>query len=148
MFSHPTLRRAGAVALGALLLGTAPAALFAETPADTIVLADAIDDIVSLDPHEACEFSGLDVVNNTYDGLVELDPTRPGELVPGLAESWSVAADGLTYTFKMKAGVTFASGNPVTADDAAYSLQRAVKLNRTPAFILNQSAGRRKPWTA
>ena len=141
-------RRAGAVALGALLLGTAPAALFAETPADTIVLADAIDDIVSLDPHEAYEFSGLDVVNNTYDGLVELDPTRPGELVPGLAESWSVAADGLTYTFKMKAGVTFASGNPVTADDAAYSLQRAVKLNRTPAFILNQSAGRRKPWTA
>ena len=143
MFSHPTLRRAGAVALGALLLGTAPAALFAETPADTIVLADAIDDIVSLDPHEAYEFSGLDVVNNTYDGLVELDPTRPGELVPGLAESWSVAADGLTYTFKMKAGVSFASGNPVTADDAAYSLQRAVKLNKTPAFILNQFG-----WTA
>lgn len=55
----PSFRRFGAVAVSALLLGTAPMALFAETPADTLVIADAIDDIVSLDPHEAYEFSGL-----------------------------------------------------------------------------------------
>jgi peptide/nickel transport system substrate-binding protein len=139
----PNFSRLGAVAIAALMLGTAPAALFAETPADTIVMADAIDDIVSLDPHEAYEFSGLDVVNNVYDGLIELDPTQPGVLLPGLAESWSVADDGMTYTFKMKSGVTFASGNPVTAADAAGSLQRAVKINKTPAFILNQFG-----WTA
>lgn len=139
----PNLSRLGAVALAGLLVGTAPAALFAETPADTIVIADAIDDIVSLDPHEAYEFSGVDVVNNVYDGLIELDPTKPGELQPGLAESWTVAEDGMTYTFKMKSGVTFASGNPVTAGDAAGSLQRAVKINKTPAFILNQFG-----WTA
>ena len=136
------LRRAGAVGFAALLLGAAPAALLAATPADTLVIADAIDDIVSLDPHEAYEFSGLDVVNNVYDGLIELDPVSK-QLVPGLAESWSVAEDGMTYTFKMKPGVTFASGNPVTAADAAYSLQRAIKINKTPAFILNQFG-----WTA
>jgi peptide/nickel transport system substrate-binding protein len=140
---EPTLRRFGAVAMASLMLGTAPAALFAETPADTLVIADAIDDIVSLDPHEAYEFSGLDVVNNVYDGLIELDPTKPGELVPGLAESWTVSEDGLTYSFKMKPGLMFASGNPVRAEDAAYSLQRAVKLNKSPAFILNQFG-----WTA
>ncbi len=140
---EPALRRVGALAMTALLLGTAPTALFAETPADTLVIADAIDDIVSLDPAEAYEFSGLDVVNNVYNGLIELDPTKPGELVPGLAESWSVSEDGLTYTFKMKSGLMFASGNPVTAADAAYSLQRVVKLNKTPAFILNQFG-----WTA
>lgn len=139
----PSFRRFGAVAVSALLLGAAPMALFAATPADTLVIADAIDDIVSLDPHEAYEFSGLDVVNNTYDGLVELDPTKPGELVPGLAESWSASDDGLTFTFKMKAGLTFSSGNPVRAEDAAFSLQRAVKINKTPAFILNQFG-----WTA
>ena len=132
-----SFRNIGTAAVAALMLGTAPAALFAETPADTLVIADAIDDIVSLDPHEAYEFSGLDVVNNTYDGLVELDPAGAG-MVPGLAESWSVSDDGLTFSFKMKSGVTFASGNPVRAEDAAYSLQRAVKLNKTPAFILNQ----------
>ena len=138
MLFDPTIRRAGALVVAALMLGAAPSALFAATPADTLVIADEIDDIVSLDPHEAYEFSGLDVINNTYDGLIELDPTKPGELVAGLAESWSVADDGLTYSFKMKAGLTFSSGNPVRAQDAAYSLQRAVKLDKSPAFILNQ----------
>jgi peptide/nickel transport system substrate-binding protein len=142
MIHQPMLRRVGAVAIAALMLGTAPAALFAETPADTLVIASAIDDIVSLDPHEAYEFSGLDLVNNTYDGLVEINPETL-QLEPGLAESWTVAEDGMTYTFKMKAGITFSSGNPVRAEDAAYSLQRAVKLNKTPAFILNQFG-----WTA
>lgn len=134
----PSFRTMGAFALSTLFLGAAPAALFAETPADTLVIADAIDDIVSLDPHEAFEFSGTDIINNTYDSLIELDPTKPGELLPGLAESWDVSEDGLTYTFKMKAGITFASGNPVRAEDAAWSLQRVVKLNKNPAFIINQ----------
>ncbi len=143
MLLDPSLRRAGLAALSALMLSTAPAVLLAETPPDTLVIADAIDDIVSLDPHEAYEFSGLDVVNNVYDGLVELDPAKPGEPIPGLAESWAVAEDGMTFTFKMKPGLTFSSGNPVTAEDAAFSLQRAVKLNKSPAFILNQFG-----WTA
>ena len=133
----PFVRKAGVASVAALLLGAAPTALFAETPADTLVIANAIDDIVSLDPGEAYEFSGLDLINNVYDGLVELNPTTL-EMEPGLAESWSVAEDGLTYTFKMKAGLTFSSGNPVTAEAAAWSLQRAVKINKTPAFILNQ----------
>ena len=138
----PFARKASAVSMAALLLTAAPTALFAATPADTLVIAEAIDDIVSLDPGEAYEFSGLDLVNNTYDGLVEINPTTL-ELEPGLAASWSVADDGMTYSFKMKSGITFASGNPVTADAAAYSLQRAVKINKTPAFILNQFG-----WTA
>lgn len=143
MSFHRRLTGFSLVAASALMLSTAPSALFAETPADTIVIADAIDDIVSLDPHEAYEFSGLDVVNNTYDGLIELDPNQPGVLQPGLAESWAVGEDGMTFTFKMKPGLTFASGNPVTAEDAAGSLRRAVKINKTPAFILNQFG-----WTA
>ncbi|GAB5467780.1 MAG: ABC transporter substrate-binding protein [Rhodospirillales bacterium] len=113
-------------------------ALQAETPADTLVIADKIDDIVSIDPAESFEFSGNDMLNNVYDTLVELNPADLGPLVPGLAESWSLSDDGKTYTFKMRDGVTFHSGNPVTAEDAAWSLQRAVKLNKTPAFILTQ----------
>jgi peptide/nickel transport system substrate-binding protein len=129
---------ARAAAVAVLMIGTSPMALMAETPADTLVVADAIDDIVSIDPHEAFEFSGVDLNNNVYDTLVELDPSKPGELVPGLAESWSVADDGMTYTFKIKSGITFSSGNPLTAEDAAGSLRRVVKLNKTPAFILTQ----------
>ncbi|NJM83262.1 MAG: ABC transporter substrate-binding protein [Tabrizicola sp.] len=129
---------ARAAALAVLLAGASPMALMAETPADTLVLADAIDDIVSIDPHEAFEFSGVDMNNNVYDTLIELDPVKPDELVPGLAESWTVSDDGMTYTFKMKSGITFSSGNPVTAEDAALSLRRVVKLNKTPAFIITQ----------
>ncbi len=127
-----------AAVLAVLMAGTAPMALLAETPADTLVVADAIDDIVSIDPHEAFEFSGVDLNNNVYDTLIELDPVTPDQLVPGLAESWAVADDGVTYTFKVKSGITFSSGNPLTAEDAALSLRRVVKLNKTPAFILTQ----------
>jgi peptide/nickel transport system substrate-binding protein len=125
---------AAALALG---LAVAPAVM-AETPADTLVIADKIDDIVSLDPAESFEFSGNDLLNNVYDSLIELDPADLGPLVPGLAESWEVGEDGMTYTFKMREGAKFHSGNPVTAEDAAWSLQRAVILNKTPAFILTQ----------
>ncbi|QDL91275.1 ABC transporter substrate-binding protein [Paroceanicella profunda] len=138
MIFNPLLRKAGPAVMAALLLGAAPQAMMAETPADTLVIADAIDDIVSLDPAEAFEWSGGNLLNNVYDTLVELDPANLGPLVPGLAESWEVADDGLTYTFKMRSDAKFASGNPVTAEDAAWTLQRAVKLDKTPSFILTQ----------
>ena len=111
----------------------------AETPADTLVIADTIDDIVSLDPAESFEFSGQDALNNVYDRLIQHPcPRNNFALEPGLAESWSVSDDGKTYTFKMKEGLKFHSGNPMTAEDAAWSLQRVVKLNKTPSFILTQ----------
>ena len=116
----------------------APLPAWAETPADTLVIADKIDDIISFDPAESFEFSGNDMLNNVYDTLVELDPKNLGPLVPGIAESWSLADDGVTYTFRIRQGVTFHSGNPVTAEDAAWSLQRAVILEKTPSFILTQ----------
>ena len=130
------------IAIATLLASTAlvvphPSA-FAETPADTLVVADKIDDIVSLDPAESFEFSGNDLVNNVYDTLIELDPANLGELVPGVAQSWDVDEAGTTYTFQIAPDRTFHSGNPVTAADAAYSIQRAIKLDKTPAFILNQ----------
>ena len=55
-----------------------------------------------------------------------------------VAESWQIADDGKTYTFKVRDGITFHSGNPLTAADAVFSLQRVVKLDKTPAFILSQ----------
>ncbi len=130
-------RLALGTALAALaLLGAAPAVL-AETPADTLVIANGIDDLISLDPAQAFEFSGLDQINNIYETLVEIDPATL-QPVPGLAESWTVSEDGQTFTFKIRQGRVFASGNPVTAKDAAFSIQRAVRLNQSPAFILTQ----------
>jgi peptide/nickel transport system substrate-binding protein len=122
------------LAAAVLLAGPALAA----TPKDTIVMAKQIDDIISLDPAESFEFSGSEAVGNVYERLIAYDFKNVSQLKGELAESWSVGADGKTYTFKMKKGIKFHSGNPVTAGDAAYSLQRAVILNKSPGFILTQ----------
>ena len=58
---------------GALLMSVAPAAVMAATPADTLVVAQNIDDIVSIDPGEAYEFSSGEYVTQTYDRLVQYD---------------------------------------------------------------------------
>jgi peptide/nickel transport system substrate-binding protein len=55
-----------------------------------------------------------------------------------LAESWDISPDGLRFTFRLRAGQVFDSGAPVTAEDAAFSLQRAVILGKAPSFILTQ----------
>ena len=129
-------RLLASAAVAALVLAGVPA--FADTPADTLVQAWAIDDIITLDPGEAFEISTGEITGNTYDMLVRLDINDTTKVVGGIAESWTVSDDGLTYTFKLKPGLKFASGNPITAEDVAWSFERAVKLNKSPAFILQQ----------
>ncbi|ASY69955.1 ABC transporter substrate-binding protein [Sinorhizobium fredii] len=121
----------------ALAMGAAQPA-FAETPKDTLVEGFAFDDIITMDPGEAFELSTAEVTSNTYSLLVRLDLNDTSKVVGDLAESWTVSDDGLTYTFKLKQGMKFASGNPITAEDVAYSFERAVKLDKSPAFILTQ----------
>ena len=111
--SRPRVWLAGA-ALSAML-AAAPA--FAETPADTLIEAFAIDDIITMDPGEAFELSTAEVTSNTYDLLVRLDLEDTSKVKGDLTESWTVSDDGLTYTFKLKPGLKFASGNPLTAAD-------------------------------
>lgn len=132
--AHSRVWLAGA-AFSAMLVA-APA--LAETPPDTLVEVFAIDDIITMDPGEAFELSTAEVTSNTYDLLVRLDLDDTSKVKGDLAESWTVSDDGMTYTFKLKPGMTFASGNPITAADVAYSFERAVKLNKSPAFILQQ----------
>jgi peptide/nickel transport system substrate-binding protein len=110
----------------------------AATPKDTLVQALAFDDIITMDPAESFEISAGEIMGNTYDRLVRLNVANPSELVGDIAKSWKVGEDGKTYSFELKPGLKFASGNPVTADDVAWSLQRAILLNKTPAFILAQ----------
>ncbi|TPI14882.1 ABC transporter substrate-binding protein [Mesorhizobium sp. B4-1-3] len=130
--------RSRALLAGAALSALLVAPAFAVTPADTLVEGFAIDDIISMDPGEAFELSTAEVTGNTYDLLVRLDLSDTSKVKGDLAESWTVSDDGLTYTFKLKPGMKFASGNPITAADVAYSFERAVKLDKSPAFIINQ----------
>ena len=125
-----------ALAAAALMASTLP--LHAATPKDTLVVASAFDDIISLDPAEAFEISAGELMGNGYDRLIRYDVKDPSKLVADLAKSWKVDADGKTYTFELKPGLKFASGNALSAEDVVFSLQRAVLLDKTPAFILTQ----------
>jgi peptide/nickel transport system substrate-binding protein len=133
----PLARRLlGAAAIAALCVGVAP--VNAATPKDTLVIAWAIDDIITMDPAESFEISAGEIMGNGYDRLLRFDISDPSKLLPDVAKSWTVSPDGKTYTFELKDGLKFASGNPLTAEDVAFSLQRAVILDKTPAFILTQ----------
>ena len=83
----------------------------------TLVMVMTLDDVVTLDPHHAYETTNLMIHANTYDTLVEYRPTDLTQVAPRLADEWTVSDDGLVYTFKLHPGVTFTSGNPVTAED-------------------------------
>lgn len=131
---------AGAVLSIAATVITVPGMqAWAATPPNMLVIANRIDDITTLDPAESFEFAGSDVSRNVYGKLVNFDPLNlDAGYEPDLAESWTVSDDGRTITFTMREGVKFHSGNPVTAEDAEFSLRRAVLLNKTPSFILTQ----------
>jgi peptide/nickel transport system substrate-binding protein len=111
----------------------------AATPKNIVVMAKSIDDIVgAFDPQESYENTNNEVCGNVYRKLVAPDPADANKIIGDLAEKWEISKDGLTFNFQLRRGVLFESGKPVTAEDAAFSLQRAVKMNKTPAFILKQ----------
>ena len=119
-------------------MATSFSAVQAATPPDTLVQAWQIDDIISLDPAEMFEFSASEITGNTYERLINYDPKDVSKIYGEVAESWTVSPDGKTFTFKIRPNKKFASGNPITAEDVVFSLQRAVMLDKSPAFILGQ----------
>jgi peptide/nickel transport system substrate-binding protein len=122
---------------------TMPVALWgfgagAATPRDTAVIAKQIDDIITLDPGEVYELSGIEIVTNIYDRLLRYEAEDLTKMVGGVAASWTVSADGRAFAFKIRPGLKFMSGAPITAEDCAFSLQRVVILDKPSAFLVTQ----------
>lgn len=79
-------------------------------------------DPVGLDPHKTQATSSRNMLENVFDTLVMFNSNM--EIVPALAESWTTSEDGLTWTFKLRPGVTFHNGEPLKASDVAFSIER------------------------
>jgi len=77
-----------------------------------------------LDPQKTTEFYAAAL--NCFDRLVEAVTTGPSksEIVPGLAEKWTISADGLVYTFQLRKNVKFQNGEIFKADDVLYTFDR------------------------
>jgi peptide/nickel transport system substrate-binding protein len=122
------LSRLSAAALVAALGLAAPAAE-ARTPADALVMAYNIDAISTFDPAQIGEVVTDELLNNICDPLVFQGQIDATQFVPGLAERWEVLNNGRTIRFHLRPNLRHPSGNPVTAQDAAWSMQRTLWLN-------------------
>ena len=79
----------------------------------------------SLDPQRLTDEAGLNVAQMLYEGLVRLNEKE--ELVPAGAESWTVSPDGLKWTFKIRKGMKWSNGDPVTAKDYFNGVKRGME---------------------
>ena len=108
----------------------------ADTPADQLVVGFSMSNILTLDPAAITGRETVQVLANVYEGLVALDAVNRSKVNPRLAESWTVADDKMSITFKLRQGAVFSSGNPVMAEDVVWSLKRLMKLNLAQASFL------------
>jgi ABC-type transport system substrate-binding protein len=89
--------------------------LFSEAPA-------------SLDPSDVASVYDSLPVNQIFDGLVTINPSL--NVVPALAETWTISRDGLVYTFQLRSGVRFHDGSPLTAEDVVFTFRHALDPRR------------------
>jgi peptide/nickel transport system substrate-binding protein len=107
---------------GALIMSTAITPAYA---ARTDIKIGLVLEPPNLDPTAGAAAAIDEVVYaNVFEGLTRFDPN--GAVIPALAESWDISADGLTYTFKLHTGVKFHDGTTFDAEDVKFSFDRAV----------------------
>lgn len=96
---------------------------------DTLIMGTTDSVEVNLDPAEAYDYFGWEIIGSTGAGLVDIQPgsaAGPNDIIPSLATSWQVSADGLTWTFKLREGVKFDDGSEFTAQAVKYTFDRSV----------------------
>src|SRR5262249_45166779 len=120
-----------AVVALALLVGSVAAAVPATAASETprrggVLLARIAADAPSLDPHQESTFATIELVAPLYSLLLQIDPLNYPKIIGDLATEWKIAPDGLTYTFKIRQGVKFHDGSPMTAADIKASYDKIV----------------------
>src|SRR2546422_2560064 len=104
-----------------------PAAVQAETPRrGGVLLATIAADAPSLDPHQEQTFATIELVAPCYSTLLQFDPYNYPKIIGDVATEWKVAPDGLTYTFKLRHGIRFHDGSPLTAADVKATYDKIV----------------------
>jgi oligopeptide transport system substrate-binding protein len=89
----------------------------------------------TLDPHLAFGNSSSVIIDDLFIGLMTTDAS--GKIQPGLAESYTMSADGLSYTFKLRPGLKWSDGAPLTSADVVYSFQRLLDPKTAARYATN-----------
>src|SRR5215469_797575 len=123
------------LALGLFLPGHPGPSAAGATRTDVLILAKDISDIRTPDPNKAYDVSGVLLQFPIYSRLVRQRAPEFWKVQPDLAESWSINTDASVYTFKLRQGVTFPSGNPLTSEDVRFSLLRTKNIKGYGSFL-------------
>ncbi|HET6283629.1 MAG TPA: ABC transporter substrate-binding protein [Polyangia bacterium] len=129
-----------ATLLAFAFLTAASSALAKPKPKTTLVIGLDISDTVNLDPARNAGYSSPSSLHTAYDSLVTMKPGDYTTLAPQLATSWARTSDGKGWRFKLRSGVKFASGNPMTADDVKWSIDRVLNIKDQPAQYVQNLA--------
>src|SRR5437899_3064380 len=115
---HPTFVIVVAFAAAVECLAVLAAAQSPDTPRRGGILLAAIGaDAPSLDPHQEQTFATIQPVAPLYSTLLQIDPYSYPNVIGDVASEWTISPDGLTYTFKIRPGIRFHDGSPLTAAD-------------------------------
>lgn len=107
----------------ALVASGMPDHAAAETPPDQLVVGMTLANVLQMDPHDTGSYEKTHITTQMYDRLMEMNPENESELRPLLAESWEFEENG-DLVVQIRDDAVFHSGNPVTAEDVVFSLQR------------------------
>ncbi|MDK2914124.1 MAG: peptide/nickel transport system substrate-binding protein [Thermococcaceae archaeon] len=111
-----------------------------EEKTSTIVIG-VTDKVTDLDPANAYDFYTWEVLNNVMEGLVKYKPGTL-EIEPGLAEKWEVNEDSTVWTFYLRKDLKFADGTPLKAQDVVRSIERVMKIQGDPAWLVTDFVDR------
>jgi peptide/nickel transport system substrate-binding protein len=115
------------VALISVLTGAGAGAQSGSGQDDKLILRIGdTNDIDGFNPFKLVEVPSFEVMDLTYDLLVDFSP-KDSSPVPGLADSWEHSEDGLTWTFHLNKDAKWQDGKPVTSEDVAYTFNRILK---------------------
>ncbi|MFA6209509.1 MAG: ABC transporter substrate-binding protein [Candidatus Obscuribacterales bacterium] len=95
-------------------------------PGGTLVRSVINSDPATFNYWAAADTSSREMASLMYAGLLDIDPYT-GEVVPALAESFTVDPDHVTYTTKLRKGQKWSDGTPITAEDVAYTWNTIIK---------------------
>src|SRR5215468_8478620 len=117
----------GMAAAATLALAMGSGLAFAQTPKKGGTLNfSVVAEPPNYDCHGSTTFALIHPIAPHYSLLVKFDGKDYPKVVPDLAESWSVAPDGMSYTFKLRRGVKFHDGSPLTSEDIKASYDRII----------------------
>jgi peptide/nickel transport system substrate-binding protein len=120
-----------------LMVLVALSSMMAMAQDEQVLVIGHVESTDSLDPARGFTQTTGVINRVTYSTLVTFPDEDASDILPMLATDWSVSDDGLSYTFVLREGVTFVSGNPLTAADVAFSLKRLQNVRGNPSFLAN-----------